>query len=493
MSHYSVPPTIRDFMRDSHYVRWLAGPVGSGKSVACCHEVMRLAMTQAPNARGERCSRTLVVRNTLDQLRSTTMKTFFDWFPVGVWGEWRATDRTFYIDRTLADGTTLKAEICFNALDEPSDVRKVLSLELTYLWGNEARELRPEIIDGLLMRLRRYPSRKDGGATRSCAIFDTNMPDLDSWHFKQMEEPPENWGVFTQPPAIISFEEFVAQEHAEPDPAEAITDARGAQWWVNPRADNLANLETLYYPDIVPGKSEDFVNVFLRCRYGRSLVGRPVYETTFSPDFHIAKEPLVPLRSETYPLVIGQDFGRTPAAVIGQRNVHGQLVIFDEVHGENMGIETFLSSKLMPRLAQPDMAGCAVLVAPDPAGFQKQQIGEVSPADIIKQRGLPTVRPLTNDPERRIEAVERLLLDHVDGKPALVVNPSCVNLIKGFRYGYRYKLDRQGIQANRPDKNEYSHLQDALQYCCMVAASRASGAVLHRRREVQVRPAAGWT
>lgn len=492
-SPFQTTPTIWEFMNDPSYVRLLAGPIGSGKSVACCHELMKLAMQQAPDAKGVRKSRTAIVRNTLDQLRSTTYKTWSDW--LGAWGYYKSSEKTFYVNHQLDDGTRLKAEFYFIPLDTPDDVRKVLSLELTFAWVNEAREVRSEIIDGILMRLRRYPSKKDGGPSRSCAILDTNMPDIDSWHFHMMENPPENWSAFIQPPAIMNFEEFYHQEGYEPDEEDGVLDPRGVRWWVNPQADNVDNLVPEYYPSIIPGKSEDFNNVYLRCRYGRSLSGLPVYEKTFSPDFHIADEPFSALKSDSYPLIIGLDFGRTPAAIIGQRNIHGQFVILDELTSENMGIESFLSKKLAPRLSESDLVGCTSVIAPDPAGWAKQQIGEVSPVDIIRQAGFSVVKPGTNDPDRRIEAVERMLLDHIDGKPALVINPQCTKLIKGFRYGYKYKLNKQGVQDNKPLKDEHSHIHDACQYGCMVAESNPNGSAhsINRRREIKAVSAVGWT
>lgn len=487
MSQFKATPTMWEVMQSNAYVRVIAGAVGSGKSVMCCHELVRLALGQAPNADGERKTRSLIVRNTADQLRSTTMRTFFDWFPVGVWGYYKVTDHTFYMHHNLPDGTKLNAEFMFIALDTPEDVRKALSLEATFLWGNEWRELNPRVVDGLLMRLRRYPSRKDGGPTRSGALFDTNMPDVDTWHHDKLENPPENWFVAVQPPAILSFEEYLADFGEDPDMDEAIIGSDDEPWWINPHADNINNLDPNYYKDILPGKTDDFIRVYLRCLYGRSLSGVPVYDKTFHPETHIAREPYTPLKSSEYPVVIGLDFGRTPAAVMAQRNVRGQVIVFGEVTSSNMGIETFLNMKLLPELSS-NYNGCSFLVAPDPAGWAKQQIGEISPVDVIKREGFKVIKPNTNNPDRRIQGVERLLSLITEGKPMFIVNQECRELIKGFRYGYRYKLNKQGHQDNKPEKNEYSHVHDALQYCCNVLeANQSPGELLSRgyRREVR--------
>ena len=81
MTTYTPSPTQKNFMLAPAYVRVLAGPVGGGKSVACVHELMRLACGQAPNKQGVRKTRTVIVRNTADQLALTTRKTVFDWLP----------------------------------------------------------------------------------------------------------------------------------------------------------------------------------------------------------------------------------------------------------------------------------------------------------------------------------------------------------------------------------------------------------------------------
>lgn len=482
-------------MLSDKYVRVIAGPIGSGKSVCCTHELLRWAMLQEPNHEQLRKTRFLIVRNTADQLKSTTMKTVLDWLPPQIIQKHRVSDKALDLEFALDDGTKVVSEWMFLPLDTPDDVRKALSLEATGLWGNEARELHPTVVDGLLMRVNRYPSMKDGGATRPGAIFDTNMPDEQTWWFDRMEEPPKNWDVAIQPPAVYSLADYVDKFKEDPPEALVGTALDGTQYAVSHEADNFQYLNRGYYPNTMEGKSEDFINVYLRCRYGRSLSGTPVYEKTFNPEFHIAPvgDPIEAVRSEGYPIVIGLDFGRTPAAVFLQMNPRGQVVCLSEVVSQNMGIEKFIESRLRPHIFE-HYTNFPLVVGPDPAGFFKQQLGEVSPVDVIKQAGFKVVRPTTNKPELRIQAVERLLLKHVDGKPMFLINPGCSQLIKGFRYGYRYKLRKNGAQEDKPDKNEFSHPHDALQYgCLVVGVSNGSTLGGSQRREVQRVNASGWT
>ena len=78
--------TLKEFMKSDDFFRGLRGPVGSGKSVSCCIEIFRRSLLQQKNAQGVRKSRWAVIRNTNPQLRTTTIKTWLDWFPEETWG-----------------------------------------------------------------------------------------------------------------------------------------------------------------------------------------------------------------------------------------------------------------------------------------------------------------------------------------------------------------------------------------------------------------------
>ena len=157
MAQLSYKPdgnTLKAFLKGNEFFRGLRGPVGSGKSVACCIEVLRRALQQEKNAQGKRKSRWAVIRNTNPQLKTTTIKTWLDWFPEQEWGtfSWSVP----YTHRINVG--ELDLEVIFLALDRPEDVKKLLSLELTGVWVNEARELPKSIIDACTMRVGRFPT-----------------------------------------------------------------------------------------------------------------------------------------------------------------------------------------------------------------------------------------------------------------------------------------------------------------------------------------------
>ena len=95
---YLASYTCSQFHQSSDFVRGLVGPLGSGKSVACCAELMRLAHAQEPSPhdgiiRGRGC----VVRNTYRELADTTIRTWSDWFPAESVGRWDQQNMTLHI------------------------------------------------------------------------------------------------------------------------------------------------------------------------------------------------------------------------------------------------------------------------------------------------------------------------------------------------------------------------------------------------------------
>ena len=497
---FVASPTMSEFMLSDARIRVLAGPVGGGKSVCCVHELMRVAQCQTPNDRGERLTRFLVVRNTADQLRSTTLKTIKDWFPApGPFGEWVATERTIYYQFGMPDGTIVKSEWMLRALDDEADIRNALSLEVTMVWGNECRELHPDVVSALLDRTNRYPSLKVSGAhaTRDGAIFDTNMPGQDTYWEEVMNNPTEGWSIHIQPPAVLPIETWVDIYQQDPPEEFTATAPYGKVYVLNPLADNIDNLSPTYYPNSVRAKrKEDDLNVYLRCKFGRTMSGLPVYDETFQ-EAHISPTPLAAISSERYPLVIGIDFGRTPAALFMQGRPDGRVFVLDELCEENMGMKTFATKHLKPLLNER-FPGVPFYVAPDPAGWIKGQGEDKAPVDYLEEAGFHVIKPPTNKVGMRIEAAEALLSDSVDGVPRVQIDKRCTNLIAGFRGRYKWAVDKKtGEMGNErePVKNHpYSDIHDCFQYGALLIDGGHSGRrKSSARREIRLARAAGWT
>jgi hypothetical protein len=158
---FRTSPVIYDFFGSNAFVQGIMGPVGSGKSYGCAAKIMKKAVEQKPSPiDGIRYTRWAIVRNSYPMLKTTTIKTWLDLFPESTFGPMMWTPPiTHHIRLPARDGAAgIDCEVIFLALDQPKDVRKLLSLELTGAWVNEARELPKAVIDGLTHRVGRYLS-----------------------------------------------------------------------------------------------------------------------------------------------------------------------------------------------------------------------------------------------------------------------------------------------------------------------------------------------
>jgi hypothetical protein len=429
--------TLQDFHDSSAFVRGIMGPIGSGKSTACIIELLRRAREQTLSPDGKRKSRIAIIRNSYPELKSTTIKSWFQWVP-REWGKFNQSSPIVHHIRT----EDLDIEVLFMALDREDDASKLLSLELSFAWINEAREVPKGIVDALTGRVGRYPAKVEGGCTWSGILLDTNPPDDQSWWYKYAEEEtPEGWEFFKQPSGL------------------------------SPEVENLPNLPKDYYKRIMAGKDEDWVKVYCHGQYGYVVEGKPVYPM-FRDSTHTNSE-IEPV--SRLPLFIGLDFGLTPAAVLGQKLVDGRWLILDELVTENCGIVRFaetLNSYLSENYPdhEVDMAWG------DPAGNQRAHSDERTALEIMEEYCDFPVRPApSNEISLRREVVVNALNRMIDGKAGFQLHPRAKMLRSGFAGKYHYKFVKSSNNAmtfETPAKNEYSHVHDSLQYLLLGGGER---------------------
>lgn len=412
-----------------------------------------MAKLMRPGKDGMRRSRCVVVRNTNQMLTDATIPTFMTWFPEGVAGSYARTNKVF----TLRFDD-VECEVLFRGLDDANDVRRLLSLECSFGLLDEYREIHPDIFNALQGRVGRFPSVakggcvKDDGTPHAHIWGATNAPDSDTFWEQYMSEPPTTAQIYMQPDALSD------------------------------EADWKQNLIEGYYEKLAEGKTEDWIDVYIRNKFGRSLAGTPVYQRDFVEDFHVAKQELTPVPLPDYPIIVGIDFGRTPCAVFKQRDPRGRVLTLSEITSENMGIETFIRTLLVPHVAN-HYPGFELVCAPDPAGFMKQQLNELTLVDALRNAGFTCVKPPSNKPDYRIAAVSRLLCQQIDGEAMYLIDPRCTMLIRGFRHGYRYKKKKSGELEDKPDKNEYSHIHDANQYADSILDLQFRGSATSQARK----------
>lgn len=202
-------------------------------------------------------------------------------------------------------------------------------------------------------------------------------------------------------------------------------------------------------------------------RNWETFEGLPVFED-FNKEIHESKRPL---EAELgLPLLLGWDFGLTPACVVAQLQ-GAQLVIIKEFVEQNMGINRF-SKKVMQslKLSHPEWNDLKkdFISWVDPAGFTRKDTDErTCVQEMAKHGGITDIRPGLLNWEPRKQAVERLLLGHnKDGSYLKVCETTAPTLFAGFAGGYQYPERMMEIEPDkaRPLKNKYSHPADACQY-----------------------------
>ncbi len=480
-THYYPPgPIAKSFLTADDFVVGIKGPIGSGKSVSCAMKLIRNAQKQKPLRDGWRRRRTAIIRNTFPELKTTTIKTWHSWVPASL-GKWREQGPPCH--HIVDYATKLDWEILFIALDRPDDVRKLLSLELSDAWVNEAREIPKAIVDGLTGRVGRFPPR-DGefGCTDPQILMDTNPPDADHWWYvlaerdmtternrlmhettDEIQEELHKTGVLRPDQSLFKFFNQPGGEH--------------------PDAENIDNLPPGYYAKAKAGKSAEWIKVYVNGEYGFVMDGKPMYPE-YVDSVHCQAFEL----PERIGLQIGFDWGLTPAASFGGQMPNGQWRTRSEIVSEDMGIITF--AKLVRQhisLHYPKHK--IIAMTGDPSGNIRGG-DERTPFDLMASEGLEVLPARgSNDPTLRREALSKPMRTMIDGEPGYLVHPDCNYLRKGLSGGYnlrRIMVAGDAKYRDKPDKNIYSHICEAEEYKMLGAGE---GRALIQRELPANRPA----
>lgn len=441
----------------------VVGPVNGGKSVGMVMHLLMLALEQAPY-QGVRRTKWAVVRNTYNDLKNTTIKTWQEWIPPAL-GEVKMTAPITSTVRIadIGDGTALEMEVLFIALDSAEDQRKLRSMDLTGMWINEAQFSDPEIVRVGEQRTGRYPKiEKDEngvrisgtGHTWAGVLLDFNMTDTEHFLYTAfMVEKRKGWKLFMQPGACIEVED-------ENNPGNKI-------WVRNPEAENIENLKEGYdyYDKKLSGMTRSQIAVDFGNKWGITAVGKPVYGDTYNDDIHVASEELS--ADKSLPIVMAFDWGLHPAIVFGQVLPTGQLLILKECvpnKASGVSLEELIDDYYRP-LVTTHFAGIRKFVGfgdPSGRGRSASTRDKLSPFMIMKSNGVPCIPAITNNFLQRKDAVLKFLVK----RNGILINPSCIWLRKGFMGAYGYKAKAGGVGIE-PEKNMASHPHDALQYLAL--------------------------
>jgi hypothetical protein len=460
---------LRAFMRDqTSRVKIIQGPVGSGTSSACCMHIFQRALAQPAQRDGRQRFRVHIMRETYSKLEETTIPTWKDWFRPGTGaGEFGIFYETRPYRHEVRVGS-LELDVTFVALEDIRDAKSFfMSLETSLIWFNEVQCAQYEVFSEAVCRVSppRYPAMKDGGCAWGGLIADTNAPPADHWlpimrgdvpppdwmseEKRKALQKPASWGFFMQPPGLL--EDFDDK-------------GRLLGYKPNPDAENLKYLAPHFYEEKIAGKTKSWIDANIMNRSSVVADGNPVYPQ-FRRDVHVSDRQLDPI--ENVPVGVGLDFGRQPAAMIGQC-LRADWFMQREFIGRDVSAMEFAPA-LKAYLAQ-QYPGFSFYFWGDPAGATRGQANDRTPFDVFREHGM-IVRPAPNPQNQRSvrwEGVNGVLMRRSSegSRPsALLVDPRCTTFITGMSGGYYMRRIRVSGErfADEPEKNQYSHICEAFE------------------------------
>ncbi len=458
---------LHDYLFDDSQVAIIQGPVNSGTSTGSCMRIWRHAAQQRPGSDGLRRSRWLATRNSFPELKSTTVATWLDWFPEDLYGRFY-WERPYRHEVEVGD---IRLQMLFMSLDGLEDIRKLRSLELTGVWFNELEFAQKNIFDEAMSRTRRYPAKKDGGSKWTGVIADMNAPPDDHWvplmrgdieipEWMTAEEArefnkPDGWKFFLQPPGLVEIKNERGhvvgyKDNANPGDHPA-GPAENLLWQDHSHGES-------FYMNLIKGKSKQWIDARVLNKISVIYDGMAVFDETFDESRHVAREVLEPIPG--VPIVVGLDFGRTPAAMFCQC-VRGNWRFLRELVAREMEAVTF--APIVRRECDTRFPGYQFTFYGDPAGDHPGQETSQTCYDIFRSEGMVVLKAdggNRNDPKLLHNAMTSAL-SRTDG---VAISPVCRTFKAAMRGGYHYKrlkVSGAAQYATSVNKNHYSHIAEA--------------------------------
>lgn len=410
-------PVQRQFIESRAKADLFSSRMGEGKSTA-------IAWAVYYHTRHNPGANWAIIRDTWENLRATTMKTFFDWFPPGVFGTFNHSRKTF----TWAEGVA-KGTVEFLGMDDPQDASKLMSRELG---GFAIDEPAPAVgsagVDEMIFNIGLTRLRQPGMKWYGAKLAENN-PDESHWTYRRFVNPGDPDFRIWQP--------------------------------VNP--ENERNLPDNYYENMrrTLASRPDLVRRFVEGEFGFQQEGKAV-TPQWNDKLHLAIG-LIPIPRRE--LILLWDFGHNPTCVITQKTPLGHWNVLDSLVGENIGVEELIEAGVVP-LLQERYRGFPLRHIGDPAGNQREQTSiDRTAVKAIRARIGGNWRSGPSNWDDRIEPLRAVLARNVDGRGIVQVDRTrAKDVWYALRGGWRFHVARTGLVSGLPVKDKHSHPGDAMSY-----------------------------
>jgi len=379
----------------------LYGSSRSGKSFCIAYIVIIRACKEKSDH--------IVVRNTFNSAKTTLFqKTFPDVFRLAFPDLPITYDKTNYVIR-LPNGSTIRIA----GLDDQMKIERLLGLEVSTCWFNEANQIPFSAISKLKTRLAQKNSLK------KMSFYDQNPTTKTSALYQVFERK-------------INPEDFEAM--TEDEAKDYLSIQMNVQG-------NLENIDSEYVKMLekLPEKERQR---FLLGEYSDESDGQVYYE--FRRDDHVK-----PVKRYAGSLFIATDFNLTPHCSVGFQFIDGQIQISQEFFLMNSD-----TPRAMHAWKQAGFSGCTVI--PDSTGRARKTNSGLSDFDVMRKEGyhiVSTHNPFVKD---RVNNVNRCLKEGL-----IVIDPSCRKLINDLE-----RVSWKNNQIDSGPEKLLGHITDALGYAC---------------------------
>lgn len=419
LTEFDPNPVQRGFIMSQAKADLFSSRAGEGKSTG-------LAWAILYHTRHNPGAPWAVIRDTFENIQKTTMKTFFQWFPPGIYGSYNYTRKEFTWASGIADGT-----VTFIGMDNADDATKLLSWELG---GIAMDEPAPAVgsggIDEMVFDLGMTRLRAPGMKWYAMKLA-TNNPDESHWTYNKFVYPK--------------------------------IEGLDTKLWQPIIPENMHNLPDGYYEQMRKSLAHrpDLVRRFVDGEFGYSQEGRQV-TPQWSDRLHLATGLVAIPRRE---LKLCWDFGLNPTCLITQVTPLGHWMFLESMVGDGLGVEELIEGVVKPLITERYPKHPLAHIGDPAGGNREQSSSQRSAVRSLKQLLGGTWRDGPQKwPERR-DPLQAVLARTIGGRGVVQVDRDRAREVWfALRGGYHYHVSRTSIVSSIPEKNIYSHPGDAAGY-----------------------------
>jgi len=434
-TEFIANPTQKRFIESRHEADMFSSRKGEGKSAA-------LAWAIFSHTRYNAGANWLMIRDTFENLKRTTMEEFFAWFPDGIYGHYVAGDKCFHWN-TAATG--LKGKVYFLGVDDDGDASKIASMPLAGIAIDEpspaagsSSGVSEFIFDTAMSQL-----RQPGMNWYACKIAQNN-PDESHWTYRRFVEPGYKGDK--------SIDLLPQQE-------------RGFKEYQTKTPENLRNLPPGYYETMQNrwAHRPDLIKRFVKGEYGYQQIGVAV-TPAWDDNLHLASG-LRPHKGVALALL--WDGGSNPTCIVTQVTPAGFWLFLESFSESGMGTFQLIEDVVAPALASR-YSRCTWRHIGDPnLRSPEQSDSRQSSVKVIKEHLGGVFTPGKDRVEDGVNPLNYILSRVINGVGVVQVDrDKCRHVWYALRGGWHYHKHRNGTLGEIV-KDQHSHPGD----CCRYGAS----------------------